>query len=96
MAFRCAVSLKQPVRGVVALGGDIPPELDAQMLKHIPAVLIGQGTRDEWYTAEKVAADQRRLKAAGVAVEVFSFEGGHEWSAGFAAAVGRFLAACRG
>jgi predicted esterase len=96
MAFRCAANLKQPVRGVVALGGDIPPELGVEMLRHIPAVLIGHGTRDEWYTAEKVAADQRRLKAAGVAVEVCTFEGGHEWSTGFAAAVSRFLIACRG
>jgi len=96
MAFRCAVSTKQPVSGLVALGGDIPPELDSEMLKHIPAVLIGHGSRDEWYTGEKIASDHRRLKAAGVAVEVFTFEGGHEWTAAFGAAAARFLAACRG
>jgi predicted esterase len=78
------------------LGGDIPPELDVEMLRHIPAVLIGRGTRDEWYTADKVAADQRRLKEAGVAVQVFTFEARHEWTAAFAAAVSRFLGACRG
>jgi predicted esterase len=37
MAFRCAANLKHPVRGVIALGGDIPPELDTDMLRHIPA-----------------------------------------------------------
>jgi len=94
MAFRCAASLKQPVSGVIALGGDVPPELDADMLKRIPGVLIGHGTRDEWYTAEKVASDKRRLAAAGVPVEVCTFEGGHEWTSEFAAAASRFLAAC--
>jgi predicted esterase len=93
MAFRCAASLKQPVSGVIALGGDIPPELDADMLKRVPGVLIGHGTRDEWYTAEKVAADKQRLQSAGVPVDVFTFEGGHEWTAEFAVAASRFLLA---
>src|SRR5262249_21689177 len=96
MAFRCAANLKQPVRGLIALAGDVPPELEPDTLKHIPAVLIGHGIRDEWYTAEKVAADQRRLKAAGVTVEVCTFDGGHEWCAEFAIAASRFLASCRG
>jgi predicted esterase len=92
MAFRCAAALKSPVKGVIALGGDIPPELDAVMLKRIPSVLIGRGTRDEWYTPEKVAADEHRLRTAGVPVKVCTFDGGHEWSPEFAMAVSQFLA----
>ncbi len=91
MAFRCAAGTSRPIRGVIALGGDIPPELDSSVLSRIPAVLIGRGTTDEWYTPEKAAADERRLTAAGVKVEVVTFEGGHEWTPSFAHAVSRML-----
>lgn len=91
MAFRCAATLNRPVSGVLALGGDVPPELDANALKRIPVVLIGHGKQDEWYTADKVAADEQRLRAAGVNVQVITFDGGHDWHADFGTAAGQFL-----
>jgi predicted esterase len=91
MAFRCAARVDRTVKGLMALGGDVPPELDANALQRIPAVLIGKGTRDEWYTAEKLAADEQRLRAAGVNVTTVTFDGGHEWTAAFAEAAARFL-----
>ncbi len=92
MAFRCAATLEQPPTALVALGGEVPPELESNELKRIPAVLIGRGNRDEWYTPEKLAADEKRLRDAGVAVQVVTFEGSHEWSREFASAVSQFLA----
>lgn len=93
MAYRCATSLSRPVSGVIALAGDIPPELDASRLSRIPSVLIGRGLKDEWYTAEKLAKDEERLRSAGVNAEIVTFPGGHEWSEEFSTAASRFLEA---
>jgi predicted esterase len=91
MAFRAATSIVRPVRGVIACGGDVPPELDPSALARIPAVLIGRGLRDEWYTAEKLESDVQRLRAAGVAVQTATFDAGHEWPPEFSRAVSLFL-----
>jgi predicted esterase len=95
MAFRCATGYGRPVDGVVALGGDIPPELDASALSRIGTVLLARGTRDELYTAEKLAADERRLRAAGVNVQVLSFDAAHEWTPEFSQTAARYLHSIR-
>ncbi len=66
--------------GVIAVGGDIPPELDAGALAPIGAALVCRGERDDWYTGEKFEADVQRLRAAGALVRPLVFDGGHEWS----------------
>ena len=91
MAYRSACSFAQRVLGVIALAGDVPPELDEVALGRIPAVLIGRGVRDEWYSEEKLDADEVRLRAAGVRLRIFRFDGGHEWTEEFADAAARFL-----
>jgi predicted esterase len=91
MAFRAAVNSSRDVRGVIACGGDVPPELDRNSLSRIPAVIIGRGRQDEWYTEEKLSADEGRLRAAGVRVEIVRFNGGHEWPPEFGRAAGNFL-----
>jgi predicted esterase len=70
----------------------VPTELDAAALARIPSVLIGRGSADEWYTEVKCAADESRLCSAGVDVEIFRFEGRHEWTSEFSDVAGRFLA----
>jgi predicted esterase len=91
MAYRAACALGRPVAGVIALAGDVPPELDESALAHIPAVLIGRGIGDDWYTQEKLRRDETRLKAAGVTVRYVEFDGAHEWTPPFAAEVARFV-----
>ena len=91
MAFRAAGRLGRPVDGIIALGGDVPRELDASALSHIRTALIGRGNNDEWYTAEKLAADERHLSEAGIQVDTFSFNAGHEWTPEFSRAATRFL-----
>jgi predicted esterase len=91
MAFRAAATVGRRVSGVIALGGDVPPEIEPAVLSRIPAVLIGNGNKDEWYTPDKVASDERRLRSAGVNLQVCSFDGGHEWTPAFAQAASRFL-----
>src|SRR5262249_12850476 len=91
MAFRAAVGLKQSVTAVIACGGDIPPELEPNALARIPMVLIGRGVRDEWYTSEKQAADEERLRAAAVTVQSVVVNSGHEWTAEFSEISSQFL-----
>jgi predicted esterase len=92
MAFRAAVATRLPVDGVISVGGDVPPELDAAALGRIGRVLICRGARDEWYTTGKFDADIGRLRAAGAAVTPVAFDGGHEWSEPVMRAAATFLA----
>lgn len=96
MAYRAAVKVIERPLGVIALAGDVPPELSREELASIPRVLIGRGLEDEWYDETKLARDLERLSDAGVAVEVERFPGGHEWGAAFVTATARFLARARG
>jgi len=91
MAFRAAVALDRPIAGIISCGGDVPPELEATRLARIPAALIGRGVSDDWYTAEKLAADQNRLQAAGVALQTVVLDAAHEWTVEFSALCARFL-----
>jgi len=86
MAYRAAAAM--PARGVIALAGDVPPEVDPSRL---PPVLIGRGRGDSWYDGAKLAADLDRLTAAGVPTETCVFEGGHEWTPEFLETAGAFL-----
>jgi predicted esterase len=94
-AFRAAAWAGRAA-AVIACGGDIPPELAGEQLTGIGGVLAGRGTRDAWYTAEKLQADQARLAAAGVPVDVVSLDAGHDWTPEFGAAAGVFLARLSG
>ena len=48
MAYRAALLGAHRPNGVIALGGDIPPELTTGDRRDWPAVLIGAGADDEW------------------------------------------------
>jgi predicted esterase len=91
MAFRAAVNTTRRVASVIAVGSDIPPELAPSTLKGVSAVLIARGTSDAWYTREKFAADDRRLRDYSVNVRALEYNGGHEWSSEVTAAAADFL-----
>jgi len=80
MAFRAASAGTRPVAGVIAAGGDVPPEIDTAGLARVGSALVCRGVRDEWYSTEKFDADLRRLREADVRVQQLEFGGGHEWS----------------
>jgi predicted esterase len=94
MAFRAAVLGRAGVNGVIAVGGDIPPELLAgsASASPFPRVLLIRGATDDWYTAKKLDADMSALRARGEEPEAFTHDGGHEWTADVAMAAGDFLA----
>lgn len=95
MAYRAAVLGQHAAAGVVALAGDIPPEVkDATRQRQpCPPVLIGVGVREHWYTPDKVSADAAFLVSQGVKPEICRFDGGHEWTDEFRSTVGRWLGA---
>jgi predicted esterase len=91
MTFRAAAASARAVDGVIAAGGDVPPELDAAALGRVPRALICRGTGDEWYTEAISERDVQRLRDANVRVRAVTFEGGHEWSDAVVQAASTFL-----
>lgn len=91
MAFRCAVRGRRRGQGVVAVGGDVPPELLADDSSSFPPTLLLRGARDEWYTAAKLEADRNALEARGVPVQAIVYDAGHEWTAAVSAGVAAFV-----
>jgi predicted esterase len=87
MAARAAAHIG--CAGLIMLGGDLPPDVQRDDL-HLPPVLLGRGTRDEWYTDEKFKADLAWLEPR-TRVTRCVFAGGHEWSDAFREAAGEFL-----
>jgi predicted esterase len=91
MTFRAAVASTRPIDGVIAAGGDVPPEIDAAELRRVGRALVCHGTGDEWYTQTIFDRDVERLRAAGVEVTPLGFAGGHEWSDEVVRAASAFL-----
>ena len=90
MAWRAAAAV--PSQGVIALGGDVPPDV-AQGGTRLPPALLGRGRDDTWYTQAKLDADLAALAPLAERVETVVFDGGHEWTDAFRQAAGSFLAA---
>ena len=80
MALRAAVTAAREVAGVIAVGGDVPPELEPASLARVRTVLICRGASDPLYPADTFATDVRRLREAHTDVRPLEFAGGHEWS----------------
>ena len=91
MAYRAAARAGHACDGLVALGGDMPPEIADDRSARLPPVLIGRGETDDWFTREKLQEDLGRLARLGVSARSFVFPGGHEWTEAFRAAMGEFL-----
>jgi dienelactone hydrolase len=93
MAFRAALSGRHAAAGVIAVGGDVPPELLAGPGR-FPRVLLLRGARDEWYTQPKFDADAAALTARGVALDAQVYDAAHEWTDAVGRSIGRFLELC--
>ncbi len=91
MAYRAAAGVPNPCHGVIALGGDVPPELAEANLEGFPPVLIGWGSEDQWYGETKLKQDLDLLSAQQVLCESVRFSGGHEWTDEFRGKVSRWL-----
>lgn len=95
MAFRAACLGAHTAQCVVSLGGDVPPDLTADHLRRVSAVLLGRNEADSWYTADRHEHDRERLAATGVQVTALTVSGGHEWTDEFSRVAGKFLQTLR-
>lgn len=91
ITYRAAARSGHPCAGVVALAGDVPPELAEEDLSVLPPVLVGRGSEDAWYDEAKLEADLELLRTGGVTVETCVFPGGHVWTDEFRAACAAFV-----
>jgi predicted esterase len=91
MTFRAAAGLSRRVDGVIAVGGDVPPELGPDALERVSQALVCHGARDEFYTQAIFERDVQRLRDAKVTVQPIAFAGGHEWADAVVQAASLFL-----
>jgi predicted esterase len=91
MAFRAACATARHVDGIIAVGGDVPPEIDDASLARVRTALVCRGARDQWYTDETFQQDVARIRQAGAAAHPVAFDGGHEWPAAVLDAASAFL-----
>lgn len=96
MAWRAGVLGRRKADGVVALGGDIPPDLNDAPVEDFPIALVAGGTKDDWYNEAKMSADLKLLADKGAPHGSLRFDGGHEWTDEFRAELGKFLGALAG
>jgi predicted esterase len=94
MAYRAAAGAGHRAAALVALAGDVPPEVGERddLAAVLPPVLVGAGERDGWYGAQELERDLALLRSKGVEAEGLLFAGGHEWTGEFLAEAGAFLA----
>jgi predicted esterase len=90
MAYRAAVLAQRPSDGVIALAGDVPPDV-APLAASLPRILLGRGTTDPWYTDDSAAKDLDTLRAGGATVIEHVFDGAHAWDETFMLRAGQFV-----
>lgn len=78
MAYRAGLLGRHACHAIVAVGGDVPPEL-AELARAWPRVLLMAGEQDPYFPPASAAADAAKLRALGAAVRERTFPGKHEW-----------------
>ena len=91
MAFRTGLRGALPAAAIVAVGGDVPPELVEDPSLRFPAVLFARGSGDEWLTEARFEKDVAALRSRTAAVEPLVYDGAHEWNPAVSDAIGAFL-----
>jgi predicted esterase len=91
MAYRAACRGPRRAAAVIAVGGDVPPELLDDPAVAFPRVLMIRGRNDEWYSQQKFERDATALRSRGVELEALLVDGGHEWHAPVNEAAGRLI-----
>lgn len=93
MAYRAAAHYRADA--LIILAGDVPPDVVDDRPVPLPPVLIGRGTRDEWYTEATEAEDRVHLAKIDARLDVCVFDGGHEWTDAFRTAAASVLRGVR-
>jgi predicted esterase len=90
MAYRAAAFVQRPCDGIIALAGDLPPDV-APLVSGLPPVLHGRGSDDKLYSADQFYKDVKTLRAGGARVTEHAFEGTHDWAPGFISKSSEFV-----
>ena len=78
MAYRTWAHSSLPLQGLIACGGDLPPDILEQLDSlHPIQILLVHGRRDEEVSPEKARQAREHLTAAGLTPKLFDFDGGH-------------------
>lgn len=95
MAYRAALLGRHRVAGVIAVGGDVPPDVKSIPAERWPRLLVAAGNTDHWYTPDKVAADEAFLREHGVTHELLRYPAGHIFTDDVRVRIGSFIASTR-
>ena len=95
MAYRAALRGAHAVAGLIAVGGDVPPDVQDVPAARWPRVLIAAGDTDYWYTPDKVAADATFLASHAVRHEILRYPAGHVFTDEVRAAARGFVTAAQ-
>jgi len=95
MAYRAGLLCRRPCAAIIAVCGDVPPEL-ASSARAWPRVLAATGARDEWYTPDRLESDFELLRSRRSDAQRLVFEGGHEWHDALVAGAGLLLGGIEG
>jgi predicted esterase len=93
MAYRAARRGRRECTAILAVGGDVPPELKEPGARAWPHVLAATGERDGWYTPARLAEDMAFLRTVRPDAHPLVFDGGHEWAEPLVAAARPWLQA---
>jgi len=96
MAFRAGLRGRRPAAGIIAVAGDVPPELLADASVRFPRVLLIRGAQDEYYPQTMFDDNVAALRARNADVTPVIVAGAHDWTDEVARAAATFLHAIRG
>jgi predicted esterase len=91
MAFRAAVRGAARCAGVIAAGGDVPPELLADPNAVFPPVLLIRGAQDDYYPQQTFDGNVAALRERHADVAAVIVNGAHDWTAEVSDAAAHFL-----
>lgn len=78
MAYRFWVHQAAPVRGIIAVSSDLPPDVAERLGSAQPTnVLLVHGREDKMVSIHKLREAETILRAHAIPVELLEFDGGH-------------------
>lgn len=91
MAFRAGVRGAARCAGIIAAGGDVPPELLADPNVAFPPVLLIRGAQDDYYPQKMFDGNVAALRERNADVTPVVVNAAHDWTADVSQAAADFL-----
>ena len=91
MAFRAGVRGAARCAGIIAAGGDVPPELLADPTVAFPPVLLIRGAQDDYYPQKMFDGNVAALRECNADVTPVIVNAAHDWTAEVSDAAAQFL-----